>query len=112
MACETIYITRGNTLNYTLTAKDANGTAIDLTGYSIEMECRDSDGDLYITFDPVISDEAAGEVTLAMTDTETAALTRVGRFYTDALFTAPSGTKLSSKVIHVVVTDRQTGRVS
>lgn len=112
MACDTIYITRGDTLSYTLTAKDAEGTAVPLTGYSVEMECRDGDGDLVITFAPEITDASAGEVTLAMTPTETAALTRIGKFKTDALFTAPSGVKLRSKPIHVHISDGITDRVS
>ncbi len=112
MACDTIQITRGDTLNYVLTAKDAEGTAVDLTGYTVAMECRDADGDLVITFAPEITDAAAGEVTLSMTPTETAALTRVGLFATDALFTAPSWVKLRSKKLHVRIMDGITGRIS
>jgi len=105
MACDTIQITRGDTLSYTLTAKDANSEAVPLTGYTVAMECRDADGDLVVTFAPEITDAAAGKVTLAMTPTETAALTRVGMFATDAKFTAPSGVKLRSKKLHVRICD-------
>lgn len=113
MACDTIQIIRGDTLNYVLTAKDAEGTAVDLTGYTaVEMECRDADGDLVIAFAPTITTAASGEVTLSMTPTETAALTRVGLFATDALLTAPSGVKLRSKKLHVRIMDGITGRIS
>ena len=112
MACDTITITRGDTLNYILTAKDSEGTVVPLTGYSVEMECLDARGDLVVEFSPEITDESAGEITLAMTPTDTAALTRVGRFTADAQFTSPSGVKVHTSHIHVIIKDGQTNRPS
>lgn len=83
---------RGRDFDVTFTISDANGTAIDLTGYTIKSEVRSKknrDSRLMETFTVTETDLANGEFKISLTDTETDAISGNSGYY-DVLITDTS----------------------
>ena len=73
--------------------KDGNDAAINLTGYTVSAQVWDQSRSIkYSDFTTTYTDRAAGSVSIALTDTQTATLTPDILKY-DVLLTAPSGAK-------------------
>ena len=76
-----------------LTFKDSTGSAIDLTGYTVEAQVwEETRTTKYADFTTTYTDRSAGSVSIALTDTQTATFTPDVLKY-DVLLTAPSGSK-------------------
>ena len=107
MACNvTLQITRGATFRLVMTAKDSEGTVVPLTGYSVAMQVRRSaGGTLIVDLAPEITDAGAGEVTVELTATETAAIGYTGTFHGDVQFTTPDSDVLYTERYQVVIHD-------
>ncbi len=72
----TIY--KGITFGRTLTCLDADGVAVDLTGYTAQADVRQKPTSPHVSFDlnaAIAVDPTTGVITLSLTDTETDALT-------------------------------------
>lgn len=81
-------------------AKDASGAAVNLTGYTPEAEIRKAKGrtaELIRDLAPVVSNAAGGEIRIALTDEQTAALP-AGRFEWDLVLLKADGTRLGPYV--------------
>jgi len=88
-----IFIDQGATFTTTVTVTDANGDAVSLVGYSVAAQIRKSFLSSTATaFTATISNASAGEITISLSPTQTAAL-EAGRFVYDVLITASGGTK-------------------
>ena len=73
--------------------KDSNNSAINLTGYTVEAQVwEETRTTKYADFTTTYTDRAAGSVSIALTDTQTATFTPEVLKY-DVLLTAPSGSK-------------------
>ena len=76
-----------------LTFKDSTGSAINLTGFTVAAQVYDdSRTTKYADFTTIYTDRAAGSVSIALTDTQTATFTPDILKY-DVLLTAPGGSK-------------------
>lgn len=75
MADETLTIRQGDTKTYTVTVKNADGSAFDLTGYNarfaVKRSYTDTDANALITKTGTVTDEAGGVFTIALTNTDT-----------------------------------------
>ncbi len=81
----------GNTFRTVITITDVDGTAVDLTGATVVMLIKDRNGDTLHTESVTShSDPTAGETTIVITSTETAALV-TGCFDYTAVATLASG---------------------
>tara|TARA_R100001509_G_scaffold20981_1_gene10932 strand:+ start:589 stop:921 length:333 start_codon:yes stop_codon:yes gene_type:complete len=88
-----IFIDQGATFTTTVTVTDANGDAVNLSGYSVAAQIRKTFLSSTATaFTATISNASAGEITISLTPTQTAAL-EAGRFVYDVVITASGGTK-------------------
>ena len=88
-----IFIDQGATFTTTVTVTDANGDAVNLSGYSVAAQIRKTFLSSSATaFTATISNASSGEITISLTDTQTTAL-EAGRFVYDVLITASGGTK-------------------
>ena len=88
-----IFIDQGATFTTTVTVSDANGDAVNLSGYSVAAQIRKTFLSSSATaFTASISNASSGEITISLTDTQTTAL-EAGRFVYDVLITASGGTK-------------------
>ena len=88
-----IFIDQGATFTTTVTVTDSNGDAVNLSGYSVAAQIRKTFLSSSATaFTATISNASSGEITISLTDTQTAAL-EAGRFVYDVLITASGGTK-------------------
>ena len=76
-AALSLSITKGITFGpIVITCSDENSDPLDLTGWTAHAQARVKPGEaLAFNVGPEITDIAGGEITLAMTDEETAALT-------------------------------------
>ena len=73
--------------------KDGNDAAINLTGYTVEAQVwEETRSTKYADFAVTYTDRAAGSVSIALTDTQTATFTPDVLKY-DVLLTNPSGLK-------------------
>lgn len=71
-----------------------DGTPMDLTGYTVKAEMREApslDSPLIVAFSVSIPTPANGQVTLSLTDIQTAALGSYSKAYYDIMLTDPSG---------------------
>ena len=89
-----IFIDQGANFSTTVTIKDSDDAALNLTGYTAIAQLRkthlsSSATSFTVTF---ASDRTSGQLTLALTSTQTAAMSR-GRFVYDVVITASGGTK-------------------
>ena len=88
-----IFIDQGATFTTTVTVTDANGDAVNLSGYSVAAQIRKTFlSSTATSFTASISNASSGEITISLTDTQTTAL-EAGRFVYDVLITASGGTK-------------------
>ena len=88
-----IFIDQGATFTTTVTVSDANGDAVNLSGYSVAAQIRKSFLSSSATaFTASISNASAGEITISLTDSQTTSL-ESGRYVYDVLITASGGTK-------------------
>ena len=88
-----IFIDQGATFTTTVTVTDANGDAVNLSGYSVAAQIRKTFLSSSATaFTATISNASSGEITISLSPTQTAAL-EAGRFVYDVLITASGGTK-------------------
>ncbi len=88
-----IFIDQGADFTTTVTVTDSNGDAVSLAGYSAAAQIRKSYSSSTSTaFTTSISNATGGEITITLTDTQTAAL-EAGRYLYDVLITASGGDK-------------------
>ena len=88
-----IFIDQGADFTTTVTVTDANGDAVSLAGYSAAAQIRKSHSSSTSTaFTASISNASGGEITITLSDTQTAAL-EAGRYVYDVLITASGGDK-------------------
>ena len=88
-----ILIDQGATFTTTVTVTDANGDAVNLSGYSVAAQIRKTFLSSTATaFTATISNASSGEITISLSPTQTTAL-EAGRFVYDVLITASGGTK-------------------
>ncbi len=88
-----IFIDQGADFTTTVTVTDSNGDAVSLTGYSAAAQIRKSYSSSTSTaFTTSISNASGGEITITLSDTQTAAL-EAGRYLYDVLITASGGDK-------------------
>ncbi len=88
-----IFIDQGADFTTTVTVTDSNGDAVSLVGYSAAAQIRKSYSSSTSTaFTTSISNASGGEITITLTDTQTAAL-EAGRYVYDVLITASGGDK-------------------
>ena len=76
-----IFIDQGATFTTTLTINDANGSALDLTGYTAIAQIRKSpSSSTSVSFTATfVSPRTTGQITISLTDTQTTAL-EAGRY--------------------------------
>jgi hypothetical protein len=86
-----IFIDQGTDFSITVDVTDTSGGALDMTGYSAAAQIRKTYGSSSVssTFSTSIA-EAAGQVTLSLTDTQTTAL-ESGRYVYDLNVTSSGG---------------------
>ena len=88
-----IFIDQGATFTTTVTVTDANGDAVNLSGYSVAAQIRKTFLSSTATaFTATISNASSGEITISLSPTQTTAL-EAGRFVYDVVITASGGTK-------------------
>ena len=88
-----IFIDQGATFTTTVTVTDANGDAVNLSGYSVAAQIRKTFLSSTATaFTATISNASSGEITISLSPTQTTAL-EAGRFVYDVLITASGGDK-------------------
>ena len=88
-----IFIDQGADFTTTVTVTDSNGDAVSLVGYSAAAQIRKSYSSSTSTaFTTSISNASGGEITITLSDTQTAAL-EAGRYLYDVLITASGGDK-------------------
>ena len=88
-----IFIDQGADFTTTVTVTDSNGDAVSLVGYSAAAQIRKSYSSSTSTaFMTSISNASGGEITITLSDTQTAAL-EAGRYLYDVLITASGGDK-------------------
>tara|TARA_R100001509_G_C4739059_1_gene172567 strand:+ start:10 stop:342 length:333 start_codon:yes stop_codon:yes gene_type:complete len=88
-----IFIDQGADFTTTVTVTDSNGDAVSLVGYSAAAQIRKSHSSSTSTaFTASISNASGGEITITLSDTQTAAL-EAGRYVYDVLITASGGDK-------------------
>lgn len=87
-----IVVPQGSDFTQTFTSKESNGTARDLSGYSVSAVLRKHDTATSSTaFSVGITSAAAGKVTITMTDTTSLNLTP-GRYVYDVRLVSGIGT--------------------
>ena len=87
------FIDQGADFTTTVTVTDSNGDAVSLAGYSAAAQIRKSYSSSTSTaFTTSISNASGGEITITLSDTQTAAL-EAGRYLYDVLITASGGDK-------------------
>lgn len=87
-----IRIHQGATFSLDLQYKDANGTGVDMAGYSIEAKLANRlDTTDLATFTASWVDQNVGKFKIKLTATQTAAITTEGQY--DILITEPGGDK-------------------
>lgn len=74
-----------------ITCNDSDSVAVDLTGWTAYAHVRKTKGgDLTLDLEPIITDAAEGEITITLTDEETAILT-AGKYAWDLLLETDTG---------------------
>lgn len=76
----------------TLSLDDENGADFDLTGYSVfaEVKTAKGAGAVFLNLSPTVSNATAGQISISLTDTQTAALT-AGTYGWDLVIENASG---------------------
>lgn len=83
-------VDQGATFREVFDWQDANGAAVDLTGWTARMQIRRSPGDTVLATPDISLGGVAGTVTVHLTDAQTAALP-TGRSVYDLDLVAPGG---------------------
>ena len=99
-----IFIDAGADFTTTVTVTDSTGSAVNLSGYTHAAQIRKSYDSTSATasFTTTTTNATAGQFTLVLTNTQTAAIPH-GRYVYDAVITqTPSGTK--TRVVEGIVT--------
>ena len=98
-----IFIDQGADFSTTVTISDANGSALDLTGYTALAQVRKTYASSTATAFTAdfAADRTTGQITISLTDTQTTAL-EAGRYVYDLLVTNASGTK--TRVVEGIAT--------
>jgi len=103
-AISNIFIDQGTDFSVTVDVTDANGSPLNLSGYTAASQIRKSyaSSSASATFSTSIS-EASGQVTMSLTDTQTSGLA-AGRYLYDLNIT--SSASVTSRVVEgqVIVT--------
>ena len=82
-----IFIDQGADFTTTVTVTDSNGDAVSLVGYSAAAQIRKSYSSSTSTaFTTSVSNASGGEITITLSDSQTAAL-EAGRYLYDVLIT-------------------------
>ena len=89
-----IFIDQGADFTTTVNVTDSNASALDLTGYTAAGMVRKNHLSVSSTAFTVafVSPRSSGQITISLTDTQTAALPE-GRYVYDVVITAGDGTK-------------------
>ena len=87
-----IFIDQGADFTTTVTVTDSNGDAVSLVGYSAAQIRKSYSSSTSTDFTTSISNASGGEITITLSDTQTAAL-EAGRYLYDVLITASGGDK-------------------
>ena len=98
-----IFIDHGATFRTTLTINDANGSALNLTGFTVIAQIRKSpSSSTSVSFTAAFaSDRTTGQITISLTDTQTTAI-EAGRYNYDVLITSAGGVK--TRVVEGIAT--------
>jgi len=98
-----LFIDQGADFTTTVTVNDANGTALDLTSYTaLAMIRKTYQSSTATTFTSAfVSPRTTGQITISLTDTQTAALEQ-GRYVYDLVITDASGSK--TRVVEGIAT--------
>lgn len=91
---------RGDTFVMSAAAKNADGTGVDLTGYTIESHIRSKGGVLIAQPAVTITNAQAGEYDLTVADTTAWPITAL---FMDVQYTAPSSGVESSETLMIIV---------
>ena len=98
-----LFIDQGTDFEITVDVTQADGTALDLTGYSAAAQIRKTYGSSQRTAFTTGISAASGQVTMSLSDTQTSALTS-GRYVYDLNIT--SGAGITTRVVEgqVIIT--------
>jgi hypothetical protein len=97
-----IYVDAGSTYSNIITVSASNGSALDLTGYSVASQMRKSyQSSTAYAFTASIYNATAGKVRLQLTDEQSEAIP-AGRYLYDVEIESPSGTR--TRVVEGIVT--------
>ena len=97
-----IYVDAGSTYSNIITVSASNGSALDLTGYSVASQMRKSyQSSTAYAFTASIYNATAGKVRLQLTDEQSEAIP-AGRYLYDVETESPSGTR--TRVVEGIVT--------
>lgn len=98
-----LFIDQDADFTTTVTINDSNGSALDLTSYTaLAMIRKTYQSTSATTFTSTFaSDRTTGQITISLTDTQTAAL-EAGRYVYDLVITDSSGTK--TRVVEGIAT--------
>lgn len=98
-----LFIDQDADFTTTVTINDSNGSALDLTSYTaLAMIRKTYQSTSATTFTSTFaSDRTTGQITISLTDTQTAAL-ESGRYVYDLIITDSSGTK--TRVVEGIAT--------
>jgi len=98
-----LFIDQGADFTTTVTVNDSNGTALDLTSYTaLAMIRKTYQSSTATTFTSAfVSPRTTGQITISLTDTQTAALEQ-GRYVYDLVITDASGSK--TRVVEGIAT--------
>jgi len=99
-----LYVDQGSDFSFTVDLTNSDGSVMDLTGYTGAAEVKKSysSSSAAATFSVIVT-EATGQLTLELTDTQTAAL-EYGRYVYDCVITASGGDKTRIVEGQVIVT--------
>ena len=99
-----IFIDEGADFTTTVTVTDSTGSAVNLSGYSHAAQIRKSydSSSATASFTTATSDASAGQFTLALSNSQTAAIPH-GRYVYDAVITQTSG-GTKTRVVEGIVT--------
>ena len=98
-----LFIDQGADFTTTVTINDSTGSALDLTNYTALAMMRKSYASTTATTftSTFASDRTTGQITISLSDTQTAAL-EAGRYVYDLVITDASGTK--TRVVEGIAT--------
>ena len=99
-----LYVDQGSDFSFTIDLTNSDGSVMDLTGYTGASEVKKSysSSSAAATFNVIVA-EATGQLTLELTDTQTAGL-EYGRYVYDCVITASGGDKTRIVEGQVIVT--------